>query len=255
MNVERVAIALAICAATIAVAYVVDRVLARSRPGLPPESLTRLRFLRRSITAAIVVVGLALAAFVFPSVRAVAGGLITSAAVLGVIAGLAARSSLGNFFSGLVLAFSQPMRIGDRITFRDTEGVVHEVGRIFTRMRTPDGSWLSVPNELLVSDTIRNWTIVSPECTTEVSLLVPLSADLEQTMEMALDEARAVPGTLAGREPAAQLADLVGDVGGTKARLTVSVWVPDASSADQVSSDLRLRIHRRLREAGVFAQA
>lgn len=117
IDVEQVVTAVAILAGAAALAAVVDRVL-RRRTNLPPAALTRYRALRRTISALILVVGVAMAAFVFPAVRGVAGGLITSAAVLGVIVGIAAQSSLGNFFSGLVLAFAQPVRIGDRIEFR-----------------------------------------------------------------------------------------------------------------------------------------
>jgi small-conductance mechanosensitive channel len=254
VDVGQIVTAIAIVVGTVVVAHVVDRVL-RRRTDLPPASLTRYRALRRTIYAVILVIGVAMAAFVFPAVRGVAGGIITSAAVLGVIIGIAAQSSLGNFFSGLVLAFSQPVRIGDRIEFRGISGIVEDVGRVYTRVRTPDGAWLLVPNNLLASDTIRNWTIVDPECTAEVRLLVPLSADLGKAMEMVLEEARAVPGALAGREPTVRVESLTAGVGGTKAELAVGVWAPDHNAAEEISSELRLRLDQRLQAAGVFTDA
>lgn len=253
IDVEQVVTAIAILAGAVAVATVVDRLL-RRRTNLPPAALTRYRALRRAVYGLILVIGVAMAAFVFPAVRGVAGGLITSAAVLGVIVGIAAQSSLGNFFSGLVLAFAQPVRIGDRIEFRGVSGTVEDVGRVYTRVRTPDGAWLLVPNNLLASDTIRNWTIVDPECTAEVRLLIPLSADLGKTMEMVLEEARTVPGALPGREPTVEVASLT-ESGGTKAELAVGVWAPDHGAAEEISSALRLRLDKRLLAAGVFADA
>ena len=252
MDVERVAIALGIVAATVVVANLVDRLLRRQRRELPPAALTRYRALRRTIFVLILVVGVALAAFVFPIVRGVAGGLLTSAAVIAVIVGIAAKSSIGNFVSGLVLAFAQPLRIGDRIEFQGVGGVVEDVGRLYTKVRTRDGAWVQVPNDLLASDTIRNWTIVNPECTAEVRLFLPLSSDLGQAMEMILDEARAVPGTLTGREPTAQISSLVADVNGTKAEISVEVWLPDHGAAETVSSDLRRRVQSCLRAAGIL---
>lgn len=254
INVEEIVTAVAILAGALAAAHVVDRIL-RRRTNLPPAALTRYRALRRTIYALILVIGVAMAVFVFPAVRGVAGGLITSAAVLGVIVGIAAQSSLGNFFSGLVLAFAQPVRIGDRIEFRGVSGVVEDVGRVYTRVRTPDGAWLLVPNNLLASDTIRNWTIVDPECTAEVRLLVPLSADLRKAMEMVLEEARAVPGALPGREPTVRVESLTAGADGTKAELSVGVWARDHGAAAGVSSDLRLRLDQRLQAAGVFTDA
>lgn len=254
INVEDIVTAVAIVVGALVVAHVVDRVL-RRRTNLPPAALTRYHALRRTIYALILVIGVAMAAFVFPAVRGVAGGIITSAAVLGVIVGIAAQSSLGNFFSGLVLAFAQPVRIGDRIEFRGVSGVVEDVGRVYTRVRTADGAWLLVPNNLLASDTIRNWTIVDPECTAEVRLLVPRSADLRKTMEMALEEARAVPGALEGRDPSVRVESLTAGPDGTKAELSVGVWARDHGAAAEISSELRLRLDQRLQAAGVYTDA
>lgn len=253
VDVDQIVTAIAIVAGAVIVATVVDRLL-RRRTNLPPAALTRYQALRRTIYALILVIGVAMAAFVFPAVRGVAGGLLTSAAVLGVIVGIAAQSSLGNFFSGLVLAFAQPVRMGDSIEFRGVSGIVEDVGRVYTRVRTPDGAWLLVPNNLLASDTIRNWTIVDPECTAEVRLLVPLSADLGKAMEMVLEEARGVPGALPGREPTVRIESLTG-VGGTMAELAVDVWASDHGAAEELSSELRLRVDRRLQAAGVLAGA
>src|SRR6266542_2296306 len=59
---------------TVVVARLIDRRIARR--DLPPEAITRYRVLRRSITTAIVFVGLLSGLLVIPQVRAVAGGLL-----------------------------------------------------------------------------------------------------------------------------------------------------------------------------------
>lgn len=247
VSIERIVIALAIVAVAAVVAQIVDRIL-RRRKDLPPESLTRYRALRRTLTVVIIVIGVAMAAFVFPEVRGVAGALLTSAAVIGVVVGIAAQASLGNFIAGLVLAFAQPLRIGDRIEFRGIVGTVEDVGRVYTKVRTPDGAWVQVPNNLLASDTIRNWTIVDPECTARVSVPVPLSADLGKVMEMVLDEARAVPGALPAREPSITLRRLESNA----AVLEVEVWIPNHDAEERVSSALLRGVHERLRTAGAL---
>lgn len=248
MSVERIVVAAVIVAVGVIGAGVVDRLLKRRR-DLPPAALTRYRAIRRTIYILIIAVTIAVAALTFPTVRGVASALLTSAAVVGVIVGIAAQSSLGNFISGLVMAFSQPIRIGDQIEFRGMAGVVEDVGRVYTRVRTPDGAWLQVPNNLLASDTIRNWTIVNPECIAYVRLALPLSVDLGNAMKILLAEARAAAGVLPGREPSVRVSELAGE----KAELTVEVWIPHHAAATDVSSDLRLRIQERLRSAGVYA--
>src|SRR5512142_1143908 len=96
---ERGAIAAAVVAGAIVLARVVDRVM--TRRNLPPEVVTRYRVFRRGIEAAIVTVGVLSGLLVVPQVRAVAGGLLASTAMLSIIIGFAAQRTLGNFVAGI----------------------------------------------------------------------------------------------------------------------------------------------------------
>src|SRR5437867_5545234 len=161
---------------TIAVARLADRRIARRQ--LAPEAMTRYRVVRRSVTTAIVFVVLLTALLFIPQVRAVAGGLLASSAVVGIVVGFASQRTLGNFVAGLLIAFTQPVRLGDDVVVEDTEGVVEEIGLIYTLVRTTNGDRLVIPNEKLASDTIRNSTIRSREKVAEISLQVPLGRDV-----------------------------------------------------------------------------
>src|SRR5919202_3515712 len=161
---------------TTVVARMIDRRIARRE--LPPEAVTRYRVVRRSVTTALFFVGLLSALLVIPQVRAVAGGLLASSAVLGIVVGFASQRTLGNFVAGLLIAFTQPVRLGDEVVVEDTEGVVEEIGLIYTFVRTESGDRLVIPNEKLASDTIRNSTIRSREKVAEISVQVPLGRDV-----------------------------------------------------------------------------
>src|SRR5256885_2045582 len=161
---------------TIVVARLIDRRIARR--DLPPEAITRYRIVRRSVTTTIIFVGLLTALLVIPQVRAVAGGLLASSAVIGIVVGFASQRTLGNFVAGLLIAFTQPLRLGDDVVVEDIPGVVEEIGLIYTFVRTEDGDRLVIPNEKLASDTIRNSTIRSREKVAEISIQVPLGKDL-----------------------------------------------------------------------------
>ena len=153
--------------ATIVVARLIDRRIARH--DLPPEAMTRYRVLRRGITTTIMFVGLLTALLVVPQVRAVAGGLLASSAVIGIVVGFASQRTLGNFVAGLLIAFTQPLRLGDDVVIESIEGTVEEIGLIYTFVRTESGDRLVIPNEKLASDTIRNSTIRSREKVAEIS--------------------------------------------------------------------------------------
>jgi small-conductance mechanosensitive channel len=237
---HRIVIAAAVFLLVSLLARAVDWWLAR-RP-LPPQSETRYRVLRRSITVAILVIGLFSALLVIPQVRVIAGGLLASSAVLGVIIGFASQQTLGNFVAGILIAITQPVRIGDRVSYASQEGVVEEIGLTYTFIRTLDRRRLVVPNSKLASDTIINASIRSRETFAEVSVPVPLSTDLGQAVD-------ALKQDIAGeRDGDVYLDSLDGN-----ATLIVRASAPDELAAERLEHELRLRAHRRLRELGVWA--
>jgi len=219
------------------VARLIDRRIARR--DLPPEAITRYRIVRRSVTTTIIFVGLLTALLVIPQVRAVAGGLLASSAVIGIVVGFASQRTLGNFVAGLLIAFTQPVRLGDGVVVEDTEGTVEEIGLIYTFVRTENGDRLVIPNEKLASDTIRNSTIRSREKVAEISLQVPLGQDLGAVV----DRLRTI---------AADGEVYVSDLSGN-ATVVVRVTATDRSSAEQRERELRLRAYEVLRAEGVYA--
>src|ERR671936_2416079 len=96
---QRLIIVGVVMAITVFTARLIDRRIARRE--LPPEAITRYRVVRRSVTTAIVFVGLLSALLVIPQIRAVAGGLLASSAVVGIVVGFASQRTLGNFVAGL----------------------------------------------------------------------------------------------------------------------------------------------------------
>jgi small-conductance mechanosensitive channel len=236
---HRVIIAAVVFAAVSVLARLVDWRLARRH--LPPEMVTRYRVLRRSISVGIVVVGLFSALLVIPQVRAIAGGLLASSAVLGIIVGFASQRTLGNFVAGLLIAITQPVRLGDRVTYAGEQGVIEDIGLTYTFIRTSDDARLVVPNEKLASDTIRNSTIRSRKSFAEVTVQVPLSADLGAAVEGLQDEV--------ARERAGAV--YVSALDGS-ATVTVRAEAADEDTALALERDLRVRVHRRLRTAGIW---
>lgn len=236
---HRLVIAAAVFAVVSALARVIDWWLARR--ALPLEAVTRYRVLRRSISVSILVVGFFSALLVIPQVRAVAGGLLASSAVLGVIIGFASQRTLGNFVAGLLIAISQPVRLGDRVSYAGEDGVVEEIGLTYTFIRTRDDARLVVPNEKLVSDTIRNASIRSRGTFAEVTVQVPLSTDLRIAVDGLREE------VAAERDASVLVTALDGN-----ATVTIRTRADDEDAAQRLESDLRVRVQGRLRSLGVW---
>jgi small-conductance mechanosensitive channel len=236
---ERWLIVAAIVIGAVVLAKVVDWRM--SRRQLPPGTATRYRVLRRSLTTAIILFGVLSALLLIPQVRAIAAGLLASSALVGLVVGLAAQRPLANFVAGVVIAFTQPLRLGDRVTVDDVEGVVEEIGLTYTFIKTEDNARLVIPNEKLASDTIRNATIVSREKLAQVTVQVPLDRDLDAVVDLLRSET-------AGDPPADVL---VTGLNGA-ATVVVRTWADDPDRLEQVESDLRLRVVRRLREQSLL---
>jgi small-conductance mechanosensitive channel len=225
---QRLLTAVGVLVFTMVVAKVVDWRI--SKRALDPSVATRYRVLRRALMAAIIFIGLLSALLVIPQIRTVAGGVLASSAVIGLVIGFASQRTIGNVVAGILIAVSQPLRLGDEVEVEGTRGVVEEIGLTYTWIRTRDNDRLVVPNEKLASDTIRNSTIRNPQSHAEATVQVP-SANLRATVSALESDGDEVYVTA-----------LQGDTATVVVRRRVAVW----GIADRASSDLRISLAERL---------
>jgi len=92
----------------------------------------------------------------FTSLGKLAAGIFASTAVLGLIIGFAAQNTIANVIAGVLIAITQPIRIGDRITFEEREGRVTDITLSYTYVDPGDGTAVVIPNQLLVEGIVHN---------------------------------------------------------------------------------------------------
>ena len=117
---------------------------------------TRLRFLRRLLILIVFLVLVAIALSQFTELKRLATGILASTAVLAAIIGFAAQHTIGNMIAGVQLAVSQPIKIGDRISFEEVEGRVTDITLSYTYVNPGDGTTVVIPNQMLVDGIIHN---------------------------------------------------------------------------------------------------
>jgi small-conductance mechanosensitive channel len=139
---------------------------------------TRLRLVRRLVFVVIVLIGAALALSQFAKIERLATGILASSAVLGLVLGLAARQVLANPLAGIMLAITQPVRIGDTITIDDHTGRVDDLTLSYTFIDMGDGRLMVVPNETMVTSVVFNRSTGDRSAPPSVSVWVPPAADL-----------------------------------------------------------------------------
>ena len=150
-----------------------------TRGHVSRETETRLRFIRRLIYAVILLIGVAIALSQFAGVDEIAASLLASGVVAAAIIGFAARQTLANFVAGVMLAITQPIRVGDWVTFEGQHGVVEDVRLNYTFLRTAGETRLVIPNEKLASGILLNDTLKVDEIGLEVAVWIPPAADAE----------------------------------------------------------------------------
>ena len=141
---------------------------------------TRLRFIRRLIYASILLIGIAVAASQFTGLSNLAKSILASGALAAAIIGFAARQTLANVVAGIMLAITQPLRVGDWVTFEEEYGVVEDVRLNYTVLRTSGDVRVVIPNERLAAGILRNDTLGSDRIALDVSVWLAPGADVEQ---------------------------------------------------------------------------
>jgi small-conductance mechanosensitive channel len=204
--------------------------------SLSPVATTRLRLVRRLVTAAIVLFGLMLGLSQFDGITRVATGILASSAVLGIIVGFAARQTLANAIAGILLAITQPIRIGDLVTFEDDTGTVEDVRLTYTYLRSEDGRRIIIPNERLAQNTIENHTIIDPRVRVSVSVWLPTGGDATRALR-----------ALGGEDIDVQVAEVDKD----GIRLEVGTWARTYLERSAVAAGLRAQSLETLRREGL----
>jgi small-conductance mechanosensitive channel len=218
------------------VAHWLDRLLNKRELGA--NSSTRLRFSWRILETGIAIVAIAVALNQFADLSGIAKAVLASSAIAAAVIGFASRQVIANAVAGVMLAASQPLRIGDLITFNGETGIVEDIRLTSTWLRTLSDARIVIPNELLASGVLRNDSIGSPTVAVEVSIW--LGADLDETKALkAVESMEGVRARIAETNPEGGI------------RMLVMGKPGRAAERIQLEGDLRREALEALRKAKV----
>ena len=204
---------------------VVKGAQAGGNQGRANRVTTQSQILRRVAQVIIVIAGLVSAIMTFPSVQFAMGSLLASAGLASVIAGMAARSMLGNVFAGLQLATTDAIRVDDIVVVDDEQGTIEEITLTYVVMRTWDDRRLILPSTHFTENPFANWTRGGSQSTgtftLELDWRVPVAA-------LRAELARLVAASTVwdGRQASLEVSDAVGD------HVTVRVVLTGANPGD-----------------------
>ncbi|MFW6689867.1 mechanosensitive ion channel family protein [Streptomyces sp. MAR4 CNX-425] len=144
---------------------------------------TQLTLIQRVVMFVICTIAVAAMLLTFPQMRAVGTSMLASAGVIGIIAGIAAQSTLGNLFAGLQIAFGDLVRIGDTVVVEGEWGTIEEITLTFLTVKTWDERRITIPVSYFTSQPFENWSRGGSELTGTVYFHLDHSAPVPALRE------------------------------------------------------------------------
>jgi small-conductance mechanosensitive channel len=204
---------------------------------------TQLAIVRRMSTVIIIVLAVASALWTFDRVRALGASILASAGIVGIVAGVSARSTLGNLIAGVQIAFTAPIRLDDVVVVEGQWGRVEEITLSQVVVRTWDRRRLILPCLYFVENPFENWTRPTAD------LLAPVELSVDPFVDV--DELREVVTEFAERHPLWDKETNVVQVTGASPEavtLRVLLSARNASEAFDLRCDVREVLLRHLRD-------
>ncbi|MEV0223567.1 mechanosensitive ion channel domain-containing protein [Streptomyces sp. NPDC050704] len=154
---------------------------------------TQVTLIQRVVSAIVGVVAVAAMLLTFPPMRAAGASLLASAGIIGIVAGVAAQSTLSNMFAGLQIAFGDMVRLGDVVVVNGEWGTVDEITLTFLTVRTWDERRFTMPVSYFTSQPFENWSRGGVQMTGTVFFQLDHSAPVEEMRGKLRDILRECP--------------------------------------------------------------
>jgi small-conductance mechanosensitive channel len=185
-------------------------------------------------------VGLSAAGFELTKLTVIIGGL-------GVGVGFGLQNVVSNFASGLILLFERPIQVGDTVQLPDVWGSMKRIGIRASVIRRFDGADVIVPNSMLISDQVTNWTYGDRLRRMEIDVGVEYGTPARRVIDLLVAVAKANPKVIANPEPRAYFTDF----GDSSLDFKLRVWVENFDDGYSTRSDIAVAVQQALDEAGI----
>ena len=166
---------------------------------------------------------------------------------LGVGIGFGLQDVINNFISGLILLFERPIQIGDTIEVGELWGKVKQIGIRSSVIVTFDGSEVIVPNGMLISQEVTNWTLSDNKRRLDVEVGVEYGSNLEQVIEILKKCAVNHKEVMEDPAPSAWFTGF----GDSSINFKLVFWFPAFDGGLGVKSEVALAVDKALKEAGI----
>ncbi|MGH7309198.1 MAG: mechanosensitive ion channel domain-containing protein [Candidatus Rokuibacteriota bacterium] len=163
----------------------------------------------------------------------------------GIGVGFGLQNIVNNFVSGLIVLFERPVRVGDAVQIGDVQGEVRRIGIRSTTVRAWEGAEVIVPNSMLVSDRVTNWTPADQSRRLDIPVNVAYGTAPDKVLKVLAEVAHGHPDVA----PAPAPQSLFLGFGDSALRFELRVWTGRLDRHVAVKSELGIAVYAALREA------
>jgi MscS family membrane protein len=162
---------------------------------------------------------------------------------------LAAQDSIADAIAGVIILADQPFRVGDRIEIQGagTWGDVVDIGLRSTRIRTRDNRVVILPNSIIGSNQVMNYSYPESSYRCETHLSVEEDTDLETARRLIVDTVRSVQGVTTGKPIDA----LYIEMGSSGITFRVRWWIENYAVRNRNLDQVLTALQAAFKEAGI----
>ena len=216
--------------------YQRNRLLRKHKGDQVEEQIqTQFIMVERLVLPIVFFIGLAVFFMFFERLRSLGATFLASAGIYGIVVGFAARSTLSNMIAGIMLAFAQPIRVGDVVMMGKEYGRIEDITLMYTYLRTWDNRRLVIPNEVMSNEKIINYSIRDKRIWAKINVYLDYSVDFEEVKKVLLDIAKNSPYLDGSDAPEVWLMEL----GERTLELWVAAWTKDPVDAWMLRCEIR----------------
>lgn len=138
----------------------------------------------------------------------------------GLAVGLALQGSLSNLAAGVLIITNRPFAVGHYIEFGAHGGTVESIGLFYTTLQTPDGMSVSVPNSMITTTTVVNYSVY-PTRRMDVDFSIAYESDYSKMEHVLMEIAKNHPMILADPIPIVTMTGMLDSGLGVRFRFRV----------------------------------
>lgn len=223
-----------------AVRGVIDRSILKRSDINASKKFTISNLVRYGVLVVVLIIGLSIIGINLSSLAVIFG-------VLGIGLGFGLQNVVANFFAGIILIITHPIKEGDRVFVMESEGTVMKIKMLSSVINTIKNETIIVPNSQLTGDKVYNFSYDDRSILIENRVEVAYTADLEKAVKVIREVGTRCPSRLSGSQVIVRVASF--ESSGILLKLFTTI--PDVNDKYDVLSWINLEIWKAFRKNGI----